>query len=82
MRHSKSRLVESHSEDPDISGDVRRVGTGAVGKPHLPGGESVYLFGSRKKKVQNAKRNRRGGVSPPVVRVGKPNPYKNSVSLY
>ena len=29
--------------------------------------------------MQNAKRNRRGGVSPPGVRVGGPNPYKNSV---
>ncbi len=38
-------------------------------------------FGSYKKKVQNAKRNCRGGVSPPVVRVGGPNPYKNSVSV-
>ena len=34
MRHSKSRFIE----------DARRVGTGAVRKPHLPGGESVYLF--------------------------------------
>ena len=30
MGHSKSRLVESRSEDPDLSGDARRVGTGAV----------------------------------------------------
>ena len=35
MRHSKSRFIESRSEDPDISGDARRVGTGAVRKPHL-----------------------------------------------
>ena len=31
MRHSKSRLVESRSEDPDISGDARRVGHRLVG---------------------------------------------------
>ena len=37
MRHSKSRFIDSRSacpdaigEDPDISGDARRVGTGAV----------------------------------------------------
>ena len=34
MGHSKSRFIE----------DARRVGTGTVRKPHLPGGESVYLF--------------------------------------
>ena len=42
---------------------------------------STNNLGSYKKKVQNAKRNRRGGVSPPVVGVGRPNPYKNSVSV-
>ena len=36
MRHSKSRFIESRSEDPNISGDARRVGTGAVRKPYLP----------------------------------------------
>ena len=45
MRHSKSRFIESRSacpdsigEDPDISGDARRVGTGVVRKPlhHSP----------------------------------------------
>ena len=36
MRHSKSRFIESRSEDPDIPGDARRVRTGAVRKPHLP----------------------------------------------
>ena len=41
MRHFKSRFIEFRSEDPDISGDARRVGTGAVRKPHLPGGETV-----------------------------------------
>ena len=30
MRHAKSRFIESRSEDPDLSGDARRVGTGAV----------------------------------------------------
>ena len=38
MRHAKSRFIKSRSEDPDVSGDARRVGTGAVRKPHLPGG--------------------------------------------
>ena len=52
-------------------------------------------LGSYKKKVQNAKRNRRGGVSPPVAhpacpdssgiyrgsRVGGPNPYKDSIAV-
>ena len=38
-------------------------------------------IGSSKKKVQDAKRNRRGGVSPPIVRVGEPTPYKNLVSV-
>ncbi len=47
----------------------------------------ILLFGAYKKKVQNMKRNRRGGVSPPAVRVGKPNPpglgtdYENSVAV-
>ena len=42
----------------------------------------MYLNnGSYKKKVQNIKRNRRGGVSPPAVRVGFPNPYENSVAV-
>ena len=36
MRHAKSRFIESRSEDPEISGDAPRVGTGAVRKPHLP----------------------------------------------
>ena len=42
MRHAKSRFIEFRSacpdsigEDPDISGDARRVGTGAV-KNRIP----------------------------------------------
>ena len=36
MRHSKSRFIESRSEDPEISRDIRRAGTGAVRTPNLP----------------------------------------------
>ena len=50
MRHSKSRSIKSRSacllsacrspdtigENSDISGDARRVGTGAARKPNLP----------------------------------------------
>ncbi len=44
MRHSKSRFIESRSEDPDISGDARRVGTGAVrNRPYRVGLNTVRL---------------------------------------
>ena len=39
-----SRLSRFIPMNRDISGDARRVGTGAVRKPYLPGDESVYLF--------------------------------------
>ena len=37
---------------------------------HYGPGYRVYFGGSCKKKVQSAKRNRRGGVSPPAVSKG------------
>ena len=44
MRHAKSRFIESRSEDPDISGDARRVGTGAVSNRTYRGAKVSHYF--------------------------------------
>ena len=62
MRHSKSRFIESRSEDPDISGDARRVGTGAVRNRTYQGRKCLFIFAHLKTEC-NYGESVKGGAS-------------------